>query len=137
MADGTGDRESDDSRSSGSSYSRAAGSRALEPAQTRSWSRGACLLGLRRRSQSRRRRHGIGNLRFRYVDELQLIEPLIGGRREQQVLMAADGGDAAVLKNRYAMSAANGGQPMRDDHDGAVLHKIGERGLHQRFALRI
>ncbi len=51
--------------------------------------------------------------------------------------MRADGGDAAVLEHGDAVGAANGGKPMRNHHHSAVLHQVGQRGLHQRFAFGV
>ena len=51
--------------------------------------------------------------------------------------MCADGGDAAVFEHDGAGGAANGGEPVRDDDDGATLHEVAERDLDERFALGV
>ena len=75
--------------------------------------------------------------RLGHIDELQLIELLVSGRGVEQLIVGADGGDAAAFENGDAVGAANGRKPMRDHHHGAVLHQVGQRGLHQGFAFGI
>ena len=43
----------------------------------------------------------------------------------------------AVFKHGDAVGAADGAEPVGDHEDGASLHEVGQRGLHQRLALGI
>ena len=69
--------------------------------------------------------------------ELQVVEPAVGAGAGHEFLVGADLGDAAALEDDDAVGAAHGGHAVGDDEDGAALHEVGERCLHEGFALGV
>ena len=62
--------------------------------------------------------------------KLQRVQLRVAALPGDQVGVAADFDDAAAFQHDNPIGAFDGGEPVRDDQRGAVLHQRLQRGLH-------